>query len=185
MISRLVGAAKAAFYKIKFGGRISFSGIPAIDKGAEIKVKQGKMTVGKGFSAKPGAYFAVVNNGQLCLKQGVSFGRNCIVVCHNSICVGDNVHIGPHVLIYDHDHIFDGQGIQEGFRTGPISIGKNVWIGAGVIILRDTVIGDGCVVGAGCVVKGNIPPYSLVTSGRKLDITPLTNKYGQDLQNES
>ena len=33
-------------------------------------------------------------------------------------------------------------------------IGKNVWIGANVTILKDSVIGDNCVVGAGSVVKG-------------------------------
>lgn len=176
MITRLLDLVKIVFYRLKYGKKIIFKGLPAIYKNAEIKIKQGKMIISRGFSAKPGSYFAVVNDGQLTLSGRVSFGRDCITVCHDSITIGNNVHIGPHVMIYDHDHVFDSEGIQPGFRTSPISIGNNCWIGAGVIILRGTVIGDGCVIGAGCVVKGNIPPHSLVTSGRDLNITPLEER---------
>lgn len=176
MMHQLTGSIKAVFYKLRYGNKIIFKGPPAIQKRAEIKITQGKMVIGRSFSAKPGAYFAIVNNGQLELGSNVSFGRECITVCHDSISFGNNVYIGPHVLIYDHDHKFGSSGIQKGFRTAPVSIGNNCWIGAGVIILRGTSIGDGCVIGAGSVLKGDIPPYSLVTSGRELRITPLEEK---------
>lgn len=173
MIFKMIGAVKAVFYSIRYGCRISFAGIPALYENTAIKIKQGHMLVGRGFSAKKGTYFAVVNNGRLIIKQGVSFGRGCITVCHDCISIGENVYIGPNVLIYDHDHKFDNHGVQEGFRTSPVYIEDNCWIGAGVIILRGTTIGEGCIIGAGCVVKGKIPPHSVVTSDRNLIIRPI------------
>lgn len=176
MCMKLIGLIKAIVYCLKYGHKIIFNGIPSMDPDARINIKQGKMIVGKGFSAKSRAYFAVVNDGVFRASERVSFGRGCVLVCHESITIGSNVHIAPNVLIYDHDHKFNQNGITKGFRTSPVSIGDNCWIGAGVIILRGTRIGDGCVIGAGCVVKGNIPPHSLVTMDRELTIVSLEDR---------
>ena len=176
MWMKLIGLIKAILYGLKYGHKITFHGIPAMDIDAKVNIKQGKMIVEKKFSAKSRVYFAVVHNGVLRISENVSFGRNCITVCHESITIGQHVYIGPNVFIYDHDHKFNVNGITKGYRTSPVSIGNNCWIGAGVIILRGTTIGDGCVIGAGCVVKGNIPPYSLVTMNRELNIEPLEDK---------
>ena len=47
-------------------------------------------------------------------------------------------------------------------KTGKVHIGDNVFIGAGSIILPNTVIGNNVVVGAGCVVAKDIPDNSVV-----------------------
>ena len=47
-------------------------------------------------------------------------------------------------------------------KTGKVHIGNNVFIGAGSIILPNTVIGNNVVVGAGCVVAKDIPDNSVV-----------------------
>ena len=39
----------------------------------------------------------------------------------------------------------------------PVVIGNDVWIGANVVIMRGTTIGDQAVIGAGSIVKGNVP----------------------------
>jgi tetrahydrodipicolinate N-succinyltransferase len=44
----------------------------------------------------------------------------------------------------------------------PISIGSDVWIGAGAMILDGVNIGHGAVVGARSVVTKNVPPYAIV-----------------------
>jgi phosphonate metabolism protein (transferase hexapeptide repeat family) len=47
-------------------------------------------------------------------------------------------------------------------RAKPVSIGHDVWIGHGAVILAGVTIGNGSVVGAGTVVTRDISPYSIV-----------------------
>lgn len=81
--------------------------------------------------------------------------------------------LGPNVLIYDHDHDYKAKGgvFSLKYKTTPIVIGNNVWIGANSIILRGTSIGNNCVVGAGCVLKGEYPDNSIIVQKRNTEIT--------------
>ena len=57
-----------------------------------------------------------------------------------------------------------------GYTTAPVTIGNNVWLGAGVIVLKGVTIGDGSVIAAGTVVNRDIPDNSLVYNQRELVI---------------
>ena len=46
-------------------------------------------------------------------------------------------------------------------RKGRTTIGNDVWIGHGVIVMPGVNIGDGAVIGAGSVVTKDIPPYAI------------------------
>ena len=84
--------------------------------------------------------------------------HNVIMQDGGGIKVGDNVFIAPNVLLTTAEHALDAQMRKDGVEIAkPITIGNNVWIGAGAIILAGTVIGDNTVIGAGSVVKGTIP----------------------------
>jgi len=86
--------------------------------------------------------------------------------------IGDDVLIGSKVIITDHNH---GQYSRE--HTSPhiapvlrpldhdrrVSIGRNVWIGDGVVVTPDSSIGEGSVIGANSVVSGDIPPFVIAT----------------------
>ncbi len=55
-------------------------------------------------------------------------------------------------------------GGRQSFRSvGPDRawIGNDVWLGAGVVVLRGVTIGDGCVVAANAVVTQDLPPYTI------------------------
>jgi acetyltransferase-like isoleucine patch superfamily enzyme len=55
-------------------------------------------------------------------------------------------------------------GGRQSFRSvGPdrASIGNDVWLGAGVVVLRGVTIGDGCIVAANAVVTKDLPPYTI------------------------
>lgn len=44
----------------------------------------------------------------------------------------------------------------------PITIGNDVWVGAGAIVLGGVVLGDGSVIGAGAVVTRDVPDNTVV-----------------------
>jgi maltose O-acetyltransferase len=44
----------------------------------------------------------------------------------------------------------------QGYEGKPITIGRNVWLGAHVIVLPGVTIGDNAVVGAGSVVTTSV-----------------------------
>lgn len=119
------------------------------------------------------SYIAAIAGGRVIVGEKSSLGKNDIIVSHCDIRIGKNCSLAPNICIYDHDHNFGKNGKERGFKIGKVQIGDNVWLGAGVIILRDTQIGDNCVVGAGTVVKGIIPPNSIVTGNRELIIKKL------------
>lgn len=89
---------------------------------------------------------------------------------YSLIEINEGVVISSGVRILTHDFSVD-RVLQDvdGFRHGetfiarPVTIGKNVFIGAGSIILPGTTIGDGSIVGAGSVVRGSIPSSVVVT----------------------
>lgn len=174
MIAKLFGCLRAAFYLIRYGRNLRMGRRPCMASGARIKVKNGTAVIGDNLNMNQGAYFAVLEGGALQVGSNVRLNRNCMVICHDSIRIGDNCALGPNIMIYDHDHNFDHEGLRDGFRTAPVQIDSNCWIGGGVTILRGTHIGEGCVIGAGCVVKGEIPPHSLVKADRSLQILPIT-----------
>ena len=176
MLCRIIGLINEIIYKLKFGKKVYFEGTPRFVSHMKIFVRSGEIKFGKCFSIKQGVYIAAVDGGKIIVGNNVSINRNCTLVCHDTISIADNCAIGPNTVFYDHDHKFGVNGIEPGFKTAPIVIEKNCWIGAGVTILKGTHIGEGSVIGAGAIVKGEIPPHSLVTSQRELQIVPIEKR---------
>lgn len=140
--------------------------------------RNAEVELGYHFSSLRGCRFLVRNTGQLRIGDNVGMNTNCTVACHEKIEIGDGTEIGPNVCIYDHDHDYKcAGGIKAGqYKTSPVTIGKNVWIGANVIILRGTTIGDDCIIAAGSVVRGQIPSRSLFYSKLQSDCKPIEVK---------
>lgn len=104
-----------------------------------------------------------VKNGTLTTGRNTHIGIGAIITCRKAITIGDNALIAEHVTIRDQDHRF-GPGLitaQAGFRTAPITIGNNVWIGAKVTVTKGVTIGDNVVIGANSVVTRDIPQNSI------------------------
>lgn len=128
-----------------------------------------KVCICKGTLIEPYSKISATNGGQLTLGSMVGVNRNSMIICHDRVIIGDNTIMGPGVCIYDHDHLFDSaEGVRRNeYISSPVTIGRNCWIGAGVIILRGTSIGDNCLIGAGCVVKGEYPKGSIIIQRRE------------------
>lgn len=66
--------------------------------------------------------------------------------------------IGPNVTIATAGHPINPELRRKGYQyNAPIHIGKNCWLGAGVVVLPGITIGDNVVVGAGSVVTKDLP----------------------------
>ena len=75
------------------------------------------------------------------------------------ITIGNNVFIAPNVCIITEEHAMDIPQRIDGFEYArPVTIGDNVWICTGALILPGVTIGEGSVIGAGSVVTKDIPP---------------------------
>lgn len=71
----------------------------------------------------------------------------------------DHVFVGPNCCFTTAEHPTDPEQRRSGLEiASPISVGSNVWIGAGCTVLAGVAIGDNTVIGAGSVVTRSIPP---------------------------
>lgn len=102
------------------------------------------------------------------IGNGTEINMNCTFLDCNKITIGDHVLIGPGVQIYTVFHPLSaseryftkGKGDAFPFaiaKTAPVTIGDNVWIGGGVILLAGVNIGNNVTIGAGSVVSTSIP----------------------------
>lgn len=105
------------------------------------------------------------SEGQIEIGDNVFINRNVTIVSKELIKIGDNVSIGPNVCIYDHDHDHDMS--KSGFVVKPIIIKDEVWLGAGVIVLKGVSIGKVVVVAAGAVVTNDVPEFTMYYAKNK------------------
>lgn len=84
--------------------------------------------------------------------------HNLTVQDGGGVRFGDHVFIAPDCIFTTAEHALHPQLRQEGVEIAkPISVGNNVWIGAGAVVLAGVSIGDNSVIGAGSVVTKDIP----------------------------
>ncbi len=92
------------------------------------------------------------------------FGKNVYVNYHltcvddTHIYIGDYTMIGPNVTIATAGHPILPKLREQTYQYNmPVHIGRNCWIGAGVIVMPGVTIGDNTVIGAGSIVTKDIP----------------------------
>lgn len=84
--------------------------------------------------------------------------HNCIILDGAKVTFGDNVFIAPNCCFSTAGHSLDVEQRNQGLEIAlPITVGNNVWFGAGVTVLPGITIGDNTVIGAGSVVNRDIP----------------------------
>ena len=92
------------------------------------------------------------------LGKQVYANFNLTLVDDTTIRIGDYVMIAPNVTIATASHPIEPELRRKvGQFNIPVTIGNNVWIGAGSVILPGVTIGENSVIGAGSVVTKDIP----------------------------
>ncbi len=84
--------------------------------------------------------------------------HNMIITDGAEVRFGDHVFVAPNCCFTTAEHAIDPEMRKAGIEIAkPITIGNNVWLGAGTTVLAGVTIGDNSVIGAGSVVTKNIP----------------------------
>jgi lipopolysaccharide O-acetyltransferase len=133
--------------------------------------------IGRNFQAAEGLWLEAVTShaGQtyspsIVIGNNVNISRWSHIAATKRVEIGDGVLIGSHVIVTDHNH-----GQYDGPHSSPeippnlrplvcnkeVVIGRNVWLGDGVVVTPGSSIEEGSVIGANSVVTGIIPPYTI------------------------
>lgn len=135
--------AKSTVLEIVQGGRIKVGCSTDILDGCMIRTYGGEISIGQRCNLQP----------------------YCVIYGNGGVTLGDGVLIGPHVAIVANNHTFDDVSNciwEQAMKCAGISIGDDVWIGAGARVLDGVKVGRGAVIGAGAVVTRSVPEYMVV-----------------------
>lgn len=94
--------------------------------------------------------------------------------------IGDNVTFGPHVQVLAHDA--STCNITGYAKLGRVTIGNNVFIGAGSIVLPNVTIGENAVIGAGSVVTKDVPSNTVFAGNPAKQIMELEDFKNKNLK---
>ena len=124
----------------------------------------GRVRLGRNLRLYPGLCLETQESGTIEIGDDVVISQGVQIVAHAAIVIGEGTMIGEYTSIRDANHRRDNSGVirETGHRSAPISIGNQVWIGRGVMILPGVSIGDRATVGANAVVTRDVPPGVLV-----------------------
>ena len=103
-------------------------------------------------------YFGNWGGHHVHLGKNVYINSGLKLVDDTHIYIGDNTMLGPNVVIATAGHPIDPMLRSKGLQYNlPVRIGRNCWLGAGVIVMPGVTIGDNTVIGAGSIVTKDIP----------------------------
>ncbi len=98
------------------------------------------------------------------MSPHVFVGPYSVIYGHGGVTIGDHTLVSMHCRILSSNHTVPSAGVNIRDQPDilrPTTIGRDVWLGAGVTVLGGVNIGDGCVVGAGAVVAHDLPANTI------------------------
>ena len=173
----IVKVCRVLYNAVRFLGKESYSNLLFVSASTVVlKSKKASLMVGKRFRTRRGVEINVRGNATVVIEDNVFMNSGCIITARNSVTIGENTIFGPNVMIFDNDHAVKGGKIMDNeFVSDKIVIGKNVWIGAGSMILKGACVEDGCIIAAGSVVKGRVEKGNVFVQKRHATLIPITS----------
>jgi lipopolysaccharide O-acetyltransferase len=147
--------------------------------------KEGKLSIGVGFSANVGLVLDVFGkDSQLIIGDNVMANYRLHIGAAKYVKIGSNTLFGSDCTVMDHSHGgYKGKfhsdpsiaPVKRDLVSLPIVIGNNCWFGDRVFIMPGVTIGDGVVVGAGSIVTKDLPTNSLAVGAPVKIIKKFSN----------
>lgn len=172
--------------KIQYGQELVLKGIPVIFNKSGAKMTIGRNCVIKSsfLSNLVGLYSRTIivtraPEAEIVIGDDVGIS-GATIYARKRIQIGDRCCIGGNVKILDNDfHPIEAEAryldIKEKIGCKPIEIGNDCFIGCNSLILKGTILGDGCVVGAGAVVCGEFEKNSIIAGNPARVIGTVNN----------
>lgn len=111
------------------------------------------------------------------IELGENFyaNHNLVILDAAKVTFGDNVFIGPDCGFHTSGHPIDFERRNRGLEYAySITVGDNVWIGAGVQVMPGVTIGSNVVIGGGSVVVKDIPGNCVAVGNPCHVLRPIT-----------
>lgn len=164
--------------KLRYGRRVRLSSIAVgMQAGSTILLdRHASIRLGQFITVRKRTDIEVYGTGVVEIGNCVFINKDCMIVCRQSVHIGDDCMLSTGVAVYDHNFYHEAGPVpfkDQGFDCKPVWIGNNVWIGARCFIRAGITIGDNVVIGAGTVVTRDIPANSVVFGRTHLEIRPL------------
>ena len=115
-----------------------------------------------------GSYTKIkATDGPLTIGSHVEIANGCVLTSHaQGVEIGDDCLIGPNVSIIGNNYRYDRLDVpirlQEKVSAKGIRVGRDVWIGAGCVLLDGADVGSGSILAPNSVVSGTVPAGSIV-----------------------
>ncbi|WP_435246227.1 sugar O-acetyltransferase [Streptomyces sp. NRRL F-5630] len=117
-------------------------------------------SLGEGADLRPPLHLDYGSHLRIGPRTFVNYGLTALDVA--DITIGADCQLGPHVQLLTPTHPLEPEPRREKWESArPITIGDNVWLGGGVLVLPGITIGENSVVGAGSVVTKDLPPNTV------------------------
>ena len=161
----LVDPFRRAWAHARLATRLDTRLDPSITVLGSVAVEgSGWVRLGQRMLIYPGVLFETQESGTIEIGDRVVLSRGVHLVAYARITIGADTMIGEYAGVRDANHRFrTAMPIREaGYRTAPIVIGANVWVGRGAIVLPGVRIGDRAVIGANAVVTHDVPAGAVV-----------------------
>lgn len=157
---RIRGIIKIAQLRL-YGAHVDWSA--NIHSSVEIDCNGGSVTIGARTSIDKGVVIRAYG-GQIKIGNDCTINPYSVIYGHGGLFIGDGVRIATHVIIIPSNHNFSDPNrfiFEQGETMQGVSIGDDVWLGAGVRVLDGVHIEAGSVIGAGSVVTKSTVPYGV------------------------
>jgi len=146
--------------------RIGFGGTDMLDYRYDRAIIKITGTVDFKGKAKIGIGAKLSVSGNLILGNNLNITGDVLIICSKKISIDDDVMIAWQSIIMDTDqhYIYDKDDNHIN-KNREIVIGKNVWVGARSLILKNTVIPSGTIIGANTTITKSFQDENTIIAG--------------------